>query len=128
MIIESQSDIIVGVRHALLKNGEASSQLTLRNGSLLVVAESALALYRSAESLEDPLGNGLVAMEDIPTASRLLQKEGFVKEYQAGYIGLHDDKVILITPNDIQLFSSKFDALRNQNEIVRLQLAGIDSE
>jgi len=36
---------------------------------------------------------------------------------------LKDDKVILITPNDIQLFASKADALRNQNELARLQLA-----
>jgi hypothetical protein len=36
---------------------------------------------------------------------------------------LMDDKAILITPNDIQLFANKQDALYNRQELGRLELA-----
>ncbi len=72
----------------------------------------------------DELGNGLMELVDLIEGNCLeLSEQGFVSEYRAGFVGLKDDKVILITPNDIQLFASKADALRNQNELARLQLA-----
>jgi len=46
-----------------------------------------------------------------------------VLEHRAGYVGLAGGFVLLITLNDVQLFGSKEDALRNRNEIARLSLA-----
>ncbi|MFT7410238.1 MAG: hypothetical protein ACI9EX_000829 [Oleispira sp.] len=37
-------------------------------------------------------------------------------------MGLFDEKVILLTPNDIQLFPNRVSALRNQDEIMVFHL------
>lgn len=123
MVIEGNSDIIV--RCEFFTDGIAGQcqWLTFRNGFVLVIHQTFMALYKNADSMNDPLGNGLKVMVDIPQNQTLKPTEhGFVKEFSAGFVGLVDDKAILITPNDIQLFPNKLEALHNRNEIVRLQL------
>ncbi|GAA6134184.1 hypothetical protein NBRC116188_09730 [Oceaniserpentilla sp. 4NH20-0058] len=121
MVIEGSSDIII--RCEYLADND-TQQLTFRNGFVLVLQAFVMALYKDTQSIADPLGNGLKALVDIPQKEGLqLEAQGFVSEYSAGFVGLMDEKAILITPNDIQLFPSKLDALHNQNEIVRLALA-----
>lgn len=119
MLLEGDSDIIQRCEWS----AETGMQyLTFRNGSVLVISENALAFYKSMEAIQDPLGNGLLEMAEL-TSPILAGKNGFVLEYRAGFVGLENDLALLITPNDIQLFPSKDDALRNQNEVVRLKLA-----
>ncbi len=120
MIIEGDSDIIT--RCEWLPE-VARQQLTFRNGNVLVLSESVMAFYKSAAAIDDPLGNGLLDMVDLPEALSA-NEQGFVVSYRAGFVGLADDKALLITPNDIQLFPNKECALRNQQEIARLALAG----
>lgn len=124
MVIEGSSDIVV--RCEFIEQGDhANTQwLTFRNGNVLVLAAGFMALYKDTAAISDPLGNGLKAMTDLPEQSLLqFSSQGFVKEYTAGFIRLWDDKAILITPNDIQLFNNNMDALHNKNEITRLALA-----
>lgn len=124
MILEGHSDIITRCEYIDSGAHAPSQWLTFRNGFVLVLGETFMSLYKSAESIGDPLGNGLKASEDIPAEFALSKTDkGFVTNYAAGFVGLVGDKAILITPNDIQLFRNKTDALHNRDEIVRLQLA-----
>lgn len=115
------SDIIESVHPEPLANGTPAERLQLRGGPVLVLTEQAIALYRDAQSPDDPLGNGLLALTELTGKDCLtMAGAGFVKEHRAGYIGLHDGKALLITPVAVQLFANREDALRNQNECARV--------
>lgn len=118
MILEGDSDIIQTCEWCPEKHIQF---LHFRNGSVLAISQGALAYYKSLDSVSDPLGNGLVDMVEL-TEPLFATDQGFVEAFRAGFVGLHQERVILITPNDIQLFENKDDALRNQNEIARLSL------
>lgn len=123
MVIEGNSDIIVRCEFFNESTVQPAQWLTFRNGFVLVIQATFMALYKNIESINDPLGNGLKAMVDIPAEQTLgFSEQGFVEEFSAGFVGLVGEKAILITPNDIQLFPNKMDALHNRHEIVRLQL------
>lgn len=124
MILEGHSDIITRCEYISDGPHAPSQWLTFRNGFVLVLGEAFLSLYKNAESIGDPLGNGLKATVDLSSEFTLaVSPNGFVVNYAAGFVGLVDEKAILITPNDIQLFQNKTDALHNRDEIVRLKLA-----
>ncbi|GGX73550.1 hypothetical protein [Saccharospirillum salsuginis] len=115
------SDIIESIQAEPLANGTPAERLQLRGGPVLVLTEEAMALYRDADSPDDPLGNGLITLAELTGDHALVREDGhFVREHRAGYIGLMDDKAMLITPAAIQLFANRDDALRNQNELARL--------
>jgi len=123
MIIENNSDIVKSSQKITLKNGEAVEALDLINGQVLVLAENGLSLYKDIAAIEDPLANGLLHSASLSIEDYLVVEQGhFMKGVQSGVVGLFDDKVILLTPNDIQLFPNRYCALRNQDEIARLQL------
>jgi hypothetical protein len=117
------SDIIVNSAPLTLNNGEPAEQVWLRGGSVLVISGSALALYKNEAAIGDPLGNGLISLTDLPDDAPLIHDQGhFMREQRAGYIGLQDERVLLITPIAIQLFDNGLDALHNRNERARLPL------
>ncbi|MBL4798105.1 MAG: hypothetical protein JKY50_11870 [Oleispira sp.] len=123
MLVENNSNIVKSSKTFLLNNGEPVEALELINGQILVLAENGLSLYKDMKSIEDPLANGLLHSANLSSANYLVVDDGrFMQAAQSGVVGLFDDKVILITPNDIQLFPSRHCALRNQDEIARLQL------
>jgi len=125
MLIENSSDIVLDSQLLTLEAGQKVETLSLINQQVLVLSENALSVYRSIESIQDPLGNGLLHSVALEGAAQLKQYDDgrFMQMKKAGIVGLFDDKVILITPNDIQLFADRNDALRNQNELARLSLA-----
>jgi hypothetical protein len=124
MVLEGSSDIIVRCEYMSEGTHEGSQWLTFRNGFVLVLATDVMALYKSVESIGDPLGNGLKAMVELAGSAQLIKASGgLVSSFSAGFVGLMDDKAILITPNDIQLFKNKQDALYNRQELGRLELA-----
>jgi len=124
MLIENSSDIVSNDQQLALQSGELVDALTLINSQILVLSENTLSVYRSLDSIQDPLGNGLLHTVALQGAAELVRGQDgrFMAMKKAGIVGLFDDKVILITPNDIQLFANRNDALRNQNELVRLSL------
>ncbi len=124
MILSGNSDILVKCEFYPQGKHAGTQWLSFSNGLVLVLSETFLALYKNAGAIGDELGNGLQGLVDL-SGDACLEKstQGFVSEFKAGFVGLKDDKVILITPNDIQLFSNKLNALRNQDELARLQLA-----
>ncbi|MCD8522211.1 MAG: hypothetical protein LRY66_15175 [Saccharospirillaceae bacterium] len=122
MLIENTSDLITRLEQRQLPSGVMVDLAGLQNGTVLAISTDALALYRSFGAVGDALGNGLVASVALPLG--LVMESGrFVLEHRAGYVGLAGGFVLLITLNDVQLFGSKDDALRNRNEIARLSLA-----
>lgn len=123
MLIEHTSDIVKSSQLLTLKNGEQVEALELINSQILVLAENALSLYKDIASIEDPLANGLLHTASLAEDVSLKQEEGrFMQMHRSGLIGLFDDKVILLTPNDIQLFPNRNAALRNQDEILSFHL------
>lgn len=127
MILESsKSDIIKSVQRQTLGNQQQVEVILLRNGNAIVLSANALAYYKSEQSIQDPLGNGLLALAELAPKDNLpADAPQWITEYRAGFVGLIEDKVVLITPVAIQLFAHKADALRNNNEIARLDLSGL---
>ncbi|WP_051207661.1 hypothetical protein [Saccharospirillum impatiens] len=122
-MIYGPSDIIVNSATFTLSNGEPAEQIWLRGGTVLVISATALALYKDEAAIGDPLGNGLIALTDLSGVSPLAHQDGhFMTEHRAGYIGLHGERLLLITPVAIQLFDDRRDALQNRNERARLPL------
>jgi hypothetical protein len=123
MLIENTSDIVKSSTRLTLKNGEPVEALELINSQILVLAENGLSLYKDMASIEDPLANGLLHSASLADTNCLKLEEGrFMHMHRSGLIGLFDEKVILLTPNDIQLFPNRNCALRNQDEIVSFHL------
>jgi hypothetical protein len=122
-MIYGPSDLIINSATLTLNNDEPAEKIWLRGGSILVISATALALYRDEAALSDPLGNGLIALADLPEQAPLKHDQGhFMSEHRAGYIGLQGDRLLLITPVAIQLFDDRQDALHNRNERARLPL------
>ena len=122
MLIENTSDLIVRLEQRQLPSGINVDLAALQNGTVLAISADALALYRSFDAVGDALGNGLIASVTLPHTLPA-ENDRLVLEHRAGYVGLAGGFVLLITLNDVQLFGSKEDALRNRNEIARLPLA-----
>lgn len=127
MLIESTSDLIADLTVRQMPSGIWVQEAALVNGNALVIAADTLALYRRPGSCTDLLGNGFIRSIAIPESSQLQAAENqpgqYIAEHRAGYVGLHDGRVLLITLNDVQMFADKLSALQNKNEIVRLSLA-----
>ena len=123
MLIETNSDVVQSSQLLTLKNGEQVEALTLINTQILLLAHNSLSLYKDLASIEDPLANGLLHSAALEESNFLIQKEGrFMEMTRSGLVGLFDEKVILLTPNDIQLFPNRASALRNQDEIMAFHL------
>lgn len=126
MLLDNSSNLIAQHHRDRLDDGRIVDMAKLINGQFLAISHDSLALYRSAEALHDRLGNGLLGSVAIPVEHHIPEYEGgYLQIHKAGYVGLSADMTLLITLNDVQLFASRNDALRNQNEIVRLPLVPI---
>ncbi|GLQ32767.1 hypothetical protein [Litoribrevibacter albus] len=123
MIHQHSSNIIQANSQITLSNGAPAETLVFHNELTLVISEHTLAMFKSQQQVNDPLGNGLIDSVQLEGDSTLkIENDRLIKNYQSGFVGLVDGKAILITPNVIQLFPSSNDALRNQNELARLNL------
>jgi hypothetical protein len=123
MLIENNSDVVRSSQLLQLSQGEKVEALELINGQVLLLAKNGLSLYKNHAAIEDPLANGLLHSAELAEHVYLKQEEGrFMKMKRSGLVGLFDEKVILLTPNDIQLFPNRVSALRNQDEIMVFHL------
>ncbi|NRB39094.1 MAG: hypothetical protein HRU20_11605 [Pseudomonadales bacterium] len=122
MVESTDSDIIQSL--SLHQHGDKPLQLLhFRDGKVLVLSQDTLAFYKDEKSIDDALGGGLIAMVALKPEHHLsATPEGWVNTFKAGFVGLDDDKALLITPLAIQLFAHKQDALYNRNEIARLDI------
>ena len=121
--ISESSDIIKSVTTLQLKNAEKAQALEFHDGKCLILSSSAIAFHKSLASFEDPLSDSCLGYAELAHEHHLnWVDEILVEEYASGYIGLKDQRVILITPNAIQLFPGKNQALRNQQHVAQILL------
>ena len=117
------SDIIKNVTSFQFKNAEKVQVLEFHDGKALILAKDAIALHKTRVSFEDPLADGCLGYVDLAPEHYLNWMDGsIIEEYTSGYICLKDQRGILITPNAIQLFPGKQEALRNQQCLAKLIL------
>lgn len=122
MTILGSSDIIAGVDQRSYQ-GNTAQTLHFRDGKVLLINAHGMALFQNLAAIEDELGNGLMAQTEFADDLQLPhQDHQWVTEYSAGFVGLHGDYALLITPVAIQLFRNKQDALHNRDELARLNL------
>jgi hypothetical protein len=123
MSISGTSDIIKNVSSLQLNNAEKVQALEFHDGKFLILAKDAIALHKSRASFEDPLTDGSLGYTELAPEHHLKWIcDNIVEEYKSGYICLRDQRVILITPNAIQLFPGKYEALRNQQCLAQIIL------
>jgi hypothetical protein len=123
MLIENNSDLVKYSQLITLDNEESVEAIHLINGQILVLAANGLSIYKDLASISDPLANGLLHSAALAKENFLVSEEGrYMQMNRSGLIGLFDEKVVLITPNAIQLFPSRESALRNQGELISFHL------
>lgn len=117
---EGSSNIIETVNCTQL-GGHYVEILQFFNGKALVLDQHAIAIYKSAEAVADPLGNGLIDCVDMTGKPWLSVEDApWVLSHRAGFIGLKKDLCLLILPQDIRVYTSKQDALLNKNVVASL--------
>ncbi|MFL0810216.1 MAG: hypothetical protein K6L76_07365 [Agarilytica sp.] len=122
MTIHSSAELIEQAAPKTIK-GERIEVLTLKSGQAIALSHSAIALYRNASDIGDPLGNGLLYTADIPEAYFLkLESAPWVKKVQSGYIGLDGELALLVLPNEVKLYRNNHDALKNIAPLASLPL------
>lgn len=109
MIVARQEHRLTG-KHPL-------SLLHFHRGQVLAIGADAVALYRDAGAVSDPLGNGLLGHQPIPLALRPQcdPLNGYIEEQRAGFVGLQGGAVLFIRPDGVALFASREDALHNRD-------------
>lgn len=86
-------------------------------GMVLMIAATAVGLYRNPEAVNDPLGNGLIGYEALPEGLQgdAQAPDGQVREQQAGYVRLASGGVIFIRPDGVGLYPDTDAALNNRD-------------
>ena len=90
--------------------------LHFHNGMVLMISNSAVALYRAEKHIGDPLGNGLIGFEAIPDSLRpsFAEPGGYVTQYVSGFVGLTSGCALFIRPDGIALYPDNQAALHNR--------------
>lgn len=100
----------------LIHEGEgatARSVVVLRRGWCLAISAALVRFARDRAALDDPLGNGVRGVLEIPprSAPAWVQGSGYVREQSGGAILLHGGATLLVKPQSIELYASPADAL-----------------
>lgn len=123
MSMYGTSDIIDSVDTTQLDSGIPAQLLIFRDGKVLVLTSDALALHNSKAGFEDPLSSSLLGYAELADTEQLVWKnDTIISEYKSGYVGLADERAILISPYAIQLFPNKTQALYNKDCIAQILL------
>ncbi len=106
------NDMVEAVIH---EGNEASARtvLLLRRGYCLAISALLVRFARSRTALDDPLGNGVLAALEIPSAlaPQWISGSGFLQEQSGGAVLLNGGTVLLVKPFAIELYASGMDAL-----------------
>ncbi|MCG8671089.1 MAG: hypothetical protein MI867_16910 [Pseudomonadales bacterium] len=110
-----------------LKNGEFAEMLHVQGGPVILISSLGLASFKSAEAVEDPLGNGRLGYAELPENVGLEKHEdSFVAHCRSGFVQLHGGKALLVTPFHATLFNNNDDALEGKNPLAQVPLNDID--
>lgn len=109
------NDAIFATVETLSNEGRQVCLLQAHQGWVLRISQDALALYRSRQALDDPLGNGCVGYCAIPVALQPYwqERDGYVASRQAGFVGLNGGAALFVRPDGIALYPSAQAALAN---------------
>ncbi|MCG8534581.1 MAG: hypothetical protein MI808_05740 [Pseudomonadales bacterium] len=108
-------------------NQEPAQLLVLHNGLVIALTRQSLGCFKSLNSLNDALGNGLLSHADIQPNSPIEFENGIcVATHTSGYVGLLDGKALLIKPHKACLYPNNHDGLRGLNCLAELDLPPID--
>lgn len=115
---------------AVIHEGEgaaARSVLRLRKGYCLAVSAALVRLARDRAALDDPLGNGVRAVLEIPPAlaPQWMPGSGYVREQAGGAVLLHGGATLLLKPFAIELYATAPDALHARDCRGRIDLSGL---
>lgn len=123
MIIEGSANLVNRVETLTLQ-AQYVEALILQNGRVIAISETAIALFKDYHTMQDPLGNSLLALETIPESHTFdLSAIPWVATHQAGFVEFSNGMGLLILPNDVRLYANKQDALKNNAAIVCLPLS-----
>lgn len=112
------TDTVIAAHEVRQLDGRSRVDLLhFHQGMVLMVATSAVGLYRSPDAVTDPLGNGLIGYEPVPQALQQAPEPGAgpVREQQSGYVGLASGAVIFIRPDGVALYPDRASALNNRD-------------
>lgn len=111
------TDMIVAHQEIIDSVASPASLLHFHHGQVLRIGYDAVALYRDRSCVDDPLGNGVIGHELIPSAlcPNFFAESGFVHEQKAGFISLHGGAVLFIRPDGIALYDDAQSALQNRH-------------
>ncbi len=92
--------------------------LPIEDGKCLAVFQEYIGLYKNLDAVNDPLGNGLLALIEIPDYLKPYwrlndQTYGYVTHMQGGCLFLTSGAIVLVKPNKLQLFETANNALHN---------------
>lgn len=110
------NDMVEAVVHEGV--GEAArSVLVLRRGWCLSISRSLVRFARDRAALDDPLGNGVRGVIEVPAAlaPRWEPGAGYIAEQQGGAILLNGGAALLVKPFSIELYSTGLDALHGRD-------------
>ncbi len=123
MIIEGSANLVNRLETLSLQSQYVEA-LVLQNGRVIAISESAIALFKDFDTMQDPLGNSLLAIEAIPEAHQFeCSASPWVSKHQAGFVEFSNGMGLLILPNDVRLYANRHDALKNHDAIVCLPLS-----
>lgn len=91
----------------------ARSVVVLRRGWCLAITAGLVRFARDRAALDDPLGNGVRGVLEIPPAlaPHWVDGAGYVREQSGGAILLNGTATVLVKPQAIELYASPADAL-----------------
>lgn len=102
----------------------ACSLIVLRQGACLAVTQRLVRFARDRAALDDPLGNGVRGVLEIPPAlaPQWIADSGYVAGQGGGAILLHGGSTLLIKPFAIELYATPADALHARDCHGRIDL------
>ena len=122
MLRQGTINVVEKHERRLIKGHEAEV-LHLQGGRALVLCQDQIATFKDSESIDDPLGNGMLGIVELPTDIGLAQHaHPWINEHRAGFIGLVNGASMLVLPGAIRLYGSKQDALHNRRILAELPL------
>lgn len=120
------NDMVEAIIHE--GNGAAArSVVVLRKGWCLAVSGSLVRFARDRAALDDPFGNGVRGVLEIPgpLAPVWTPGSGYVREQAGGAILLHGGAALLVKPYSIELYASPLDALHARDCRGAIDLSGL---
>ncbi|MEE2749616.1 MAG: hypothetical protein VX474_06540 [Pseudomonadota bacterium] len=122
MVIENSSDLIRQWQAVVLADGQSAAEAELINGNALVISDDGIALFSRPGDCVNPLSGGLIRHASFPDHISP-PVAPFIDRHRAGFVGLTGGLALLIGLNDLRMYASANDALRNRDMLLELSLA-----